>query len=54
MAREWEDEMFEDEACLECGDVDYNESKLPGICLDCYNSLTRHPSHATYATADQD
>lgn len=39
MAKGYEDDIWEDDACLECGATHYHESKTPGICVECYNDL---------------
>jgi hypothetical protein len=38
VAKDFEDYMFEDECCLNCGEIDYTPSKTPGICSDCLSS----------------
>ena len=30
--------MFEDECCLNCGEIDYTPSKTTGICKDCLST----------------
>lgn len=35
MAKDFEDYMFEDECCLNCGELDFEPSKIPGVCREC-------------------
>ena len=35
MAKDFEDYMFEDEACLNCGELNYKPSQIPGVCREC-------------------
>lgn len=37
MARGYEVDVFEDDACLNCGETHYTESKVPGLCVACYD-----------------
>ena len=39
MARSFEDWMDEDEACLNCGETHFHQSKTPGICTECAGEL---------------
>lgn len=40
MAKDWEDYLDEDECCLNCGEIDFQPSKTPGVCLNCMADLT--------------
>lgn len=41
MAVNKEEELwFEDDSCMNCGDVDFHESRVRGLCLDCYGDPT--------------
>jgi hypothetical protein len=40
VAKDWEDYLDEDECCLNCGEIDFQPSKTPGVCLDCMADLT--------------
>lgn len=35
MAKDFEEYMFEDDCCLNCGELDYEPSRIPGVCRDC-------------------
>ncbi len=38
MAKGEEYELWdEDDACMNCGDIDYRPSSVPGLCADCKN-----------------
>lgn len=38
MAKGEDGELWdEDDACMNCGDVDYRKSSVPGLCYDCKN-----------------
>jgi len=39
MASNWVDWMDEDEACSNCGEVFFHQSKTLGICLECASEL---------------
>lgn len=41
MAVNKEEELwYEDDGCMNCGDMDFHESKVPGLCLECYGDPT--------------
>lgn len=41
MATDWISWMDEDETCLNCGELNFHQSKTLGICLECaYELLT--------------
>jgi hypothetical protein len=42
MPRDFEDDFNDDNACFECGEIDYARSKTPGICFDCWDFLHTH------------
>jgi hypothetical protein len=35
MAKDFEEYMFEDECCLNCGELNYIPSRTPGVCREC-------------------
>lgn len=39
MAKGYEEYFDEDECCLECGEPNFEASKIPGVCYDCYIDL---------------
>lgn len=36
MAKE-KDWLYEELGCLECGVLDFTASKVPSLCIDCFN-----------------
>lgn len=42
MAKGYEEYLDEDEACLECGELNYMPSKTPGLCHGCWDDLYCH------------
>lgn len=42
----------EDEACLACGELDFRESRLPGLCVDCAAEGTERDSDVFAADDD--
>lgn len=45
MAKGWEHDVYEDDACLECGELLLAESRVPGLCLDCYTEWKSEVNH---------
>lgn len=39
MAKGYEFDVFEDDACLNCGETHFSESRLSGICSLCFEEL---------------
>jgi hypothetical protein len=39
MSRDFEDDFNDDNACFECGEINYVRSKTPGICFECWDFL---------------
>ena len=35
-----EERWDEDDACIECGELLVEESKVPGLCQQCYEDMT--------------
>lgn len=39
MAIDKEEFWYEDDSCMECGNVNYHESRVNGICTECYGEV---------------
>jgi uncharacterized membrane protein len=49
MAKGLDAEIWEDDACLNCGATNFFESKTPGLCFECYVEM-KEESHPHIAS----
>lgn len=41
-------DLYEDEGCFECGELNYSPSKTVGICFDCANEFYSSSSSSSH------
>lgn len=39
MAKDSEEYWYEDDCCMNCGEINFHQSKTVGICIDCADQL---------------